>query len=253
MHAGGAHPAAGSLAVEYRFFTEFQSHEAEFDYLKSLEIEEKISQIAWCKRTGPSLFLLSTNDKTIKLWKVHEKRASSVSGLNVEAGRYGAVAPVTGLRVPTVTHGEKQVVATPRRVFSNAHAYHINSIDANSDGQTFLSADDLRVNLWSLDNATLSFNVVDIKPPTLEELTEVITSAHFHPSHCNLFMYSSSRGSIRLADMRSSALCDKHAKSGRARGGWAGRLCSDAPPPPPPPTQSLKKRARLRRARTLAR
>jgi serine/threonine-protein phosphatase 2A regulatory subunit B len=52
---------------------EFQSHEPEFDYLKSLEIEEKINKIRWCKRTNPALFLLSTNDKTIKLWKVHEK------------------------------------------------------------------------------------------------------------------------------------------------------------------------------------
>jgi serine/threonine-protein phosphatase 2A regulatory subunit B len=26
---------------EYKFYTEFQSHEPEFDYLKSLEIEEK--------------------------------------------------------------------------------------------------------------------------------------------------------------------------------------------------------------------
>jgi len=29
---------------EYKFFTEFQSHEPEFDYLKSLEIEEKNQQ-----------------------------------------------------------------------------------------------------------------------------------------------------------------------------------------------------------------
>ena len=55
--------------------------------------------------------------------------------------------------------------------------YHINSVGVNSDGATFLSADDLRVNLWSLENAKLAFNIVDIKPPTLEELTEVITVA----------------------------------------------------------------------------
>lgn len=30
---------------EYRYLTEFQSHEPEFDYLKSLEIEEKINQV----------------------------------------------------------------------------------------------------------------------------------------------------------------------------------------------------------------
>jgi serine/threonine-protein phosphatase 2A regulatory subunit B len=47
---------------------------------------------------------------------------------------------------------------------------------------------------------------------TTQELTEVITAAEFHPSHCNLFMYSSSRGNIKLGDMRSHALCDNHAK-----------------------------------------
>lgn len=46
----------------------------------------------------------------------------------------------------------------------------------------------------------------------MEELTEVITAAEFHPIHCNLFMYSSSKGTIKLSDMRESALCDQHAK-----------------------------------------
>mgnify|MGYP002775864139 FL=1 len=42
----------------------------QFDYLKSLEIEEKINKIRWCETANSSLFLLSTNDKTVKLWKV---------------------------------------------------------------------------------------------------------------------------------------------------------------------------------------
>lgn len=46
----------------------------------------------------------------------------------------------------------------------------------------------------------------------MEELTEVITAAEFHPQHCNVFMYSSSKGTIKLSDMRESALCDQHAK-----------------------------------------
>ena len=46
----------------------------------------------------------------------------------------------------------------------------------------------------------------------MEELTEVITAAEFHPTECNLFVYSSSKGTIRLCDMRDQALCDKHAK-----------------------------------------
>lgn len=48
---------------EYKFYTEFQSHEAEFDYLKSLEIEEKINKIKWCQRQNSAHFLLTTNGK----------------------------------------------------------------------------------------------------------------------------------------------------------------------------------------------
>ncbi|XP_073126658.1 serine/threonine protein phosphatase 2A 55 kDa regulatory subunit B beta isoform-like [Henckelia pumila] len=54
---------------EFRYKTEFQSHDPEFDYLKSLEIEEKINKIRWCQTANGALFLLSTNDKTIKFWK----------------------------------------------------------------------------------------------------------------------------------------------------------------------------------------
>lgn len=55
-------------------------------------------------------------------------------------------------------------------------------------------------------------DIVDIKPANMEELTEVITAAEFHPYQCNTFVYSSSKGTIRLCDMRVSALCDSHAK-----------------------------------------
>lgn len=48
---------------EYRFYTEFQSHESEFDYLKSLEINERINKIEWwdMQPVNDALFLLSTN------------------------------------------------------------------------------------------------------------------------------------------------------------------------------------------------
>lgn len=107
---------------------------------------------------------------------------------------------------------ENIIAALPRKVYANAHAYHIHSISVNSDQETFISADDLRVNLWNLGISNQSFNIVDIKPVNMEELTEVITAAEFHPQQCNVFMYSSSKSNIKLADMRDSALCDRHAK-----------------------------------------
>ena len=118
----------------------------------------------------------------------------------------------SSLKLPRLTHHDTVVAAVPRRNYANAHAYHINSISVNSDGETFISSDDLRINLWNLNIQDQSFNIVDIKPANMEELTEVITAAEFHPQSCNWFMYASSKGTIKLADMRENALCDQHAK-----------------------------------------
>jgi serine/threonine-protein phosphatase 2A regulatory subunit B len=60
-----------SRVDDFEYFTEFQSHEPGFDYLKSAEIEEKINAIEWINNKSSSLQLLSANDKTIKLWKLY--------------------------------------------------------------------------------------------------------------------------------------------------------------------------------------
>lgn len=214
-------------ACKYRFYSEFQSHEPEFDYLKSLEIEEKINQIKWCRRTGGAHFLLSSNgasfsglgwcmsrgwvdpnprpdptpthspktDKTIKLWKVHERKVREAAPhpgelppapSPIRRGFSGAMlslireeleqppearaatlgAPATGsgsgggpiLRIPQYRTSGSVATATLKRSFANAHAYHVNSLSVNADGQTFISADDLRINLWSLECNNQSFS-----------------------------------------------------------------------------------------------
>lgn len=204
--------ASKTKKVEYKVMTEFQSHEPEFDYLKSLEIEEKINQIKWCPQTTQSShLLLTTNDKTIKLWKCHERQERKVVGLNLNGSlRKG---PIKELKLPQVAVGSATMAHTPKKVYANAHAYHINSISLNSDGETFISADDLRVNLWHTEHTKESLTVVDIKPPNMEDLTEVITSASFHPTHCSTFMYSSSKGTIKMGDLRQGSQCSSFTKS----------------------------------------
>ncbi|KAG6490114.1 hypothetical protein ZIOFF_051397 [Zingiber officinale] len=197
-----------SRHAEFRYKTEFQSHEPEFDYLKSLEIEEKINKVRWCQAANGALFLLSTNDKTIKYWKVQEKKVKQVSEMNLDAsmivgngcnGTSTTSGPRLGLsngcarsnfnylsndlsfppggfpslRLPVVTSQEKSLVARCGRIYAHAHDYHINSISNNSDGETFISADDLRINLWNLEISTQSFNIVDVKPTNMEDLTGI--------------------------------------------------------------------------------
>ncbi|MCO5592458.1 hypothetical protein L7F22_046460 [Adiantum nelumboides] len=154
---------------EYRYKTEFQSHEPEFDYLKSLEIEEKINKIRWCESANRALFLLSTNDKTIKLWKVLERKVKKVSEMNVDSSVHisngdllgqpqtlrsagsmanGSTSNMVGsssdstfylspdgmssLHLPMVCSNEVTHVARCRRIYTHAHDYHINSISTNS-------------------------------------------------------------------------------------------------------------------------
>jgi serine/threonine-protein phosphatase 2A regulatory subunit B len=166
-------------------------------------------------------------DKTIKLWKVFEKSIKMVSETNLQQDSQPHPLSLSAIKMPTLVHHDTMIAAVPRKIYQNAHAYHINSISVNSDAETYLSADDLRINLWNLNISDQSFSmclgaangcnldIVDIKPVNMEELTEVITAAEFHPISCNIFAYSSSKGTIKLNDMRMSALCDNHSKGKR--------------------------------------
>ncbi|XP_038686836.1 serine/threonine protein phosphatase 2A 55 kDa regulatory subunit B beta isoform-like isoform X2 [Tripterygium wilfordii] len=197
---------------EYRYKTEFQSHEPEFDYLSSTEIEEKINKVRWCATPNGALFLLSTNDKTIKLWKIKEQKVKKVQNMDpnqVVSSENSLLAErsfMSGQDKRSVGNGlhlewtenmnadtEDAVHTRCRKVYGHAHDFNINSISINSY---------LLVDIWISHS-------------------EIITSAEFHPIHCNLLAYGSSRGFIRLVDLRQSALCDHSARilqDGESRG-----------------------------------
>jgi hypothetical protein len=65
------------LPMEFHYLSEFQAHQPDFDYLKSIEIPEKINSISWLQGAGSTHMLLSANDKQVKLWKVREEALQS--------------------------------------------------------------------------------------------------------------------------------------------------------------------------------
>ena len=113
-----------------------------------------------CMRERVRLFDCPSADKTIKLWKITE-RWRNFSGWNLvdSEGLPRDQASITQLRVPQRTSNDITIEAVPRRIFSNAHAYHINSISVNSDDCMYLSADDLRVYIWHLERTEQSFSI----------------------------------------------------------------------------------------------
>lgn len=193
--------------IEYKFHSEFQSHERGFDRLHSVEIAESINMIRWWKNPVNGVAVLSTNDTTVKFWKVGTRRIRGPGeGNEPEPEVPSGVIPRPG----TARTG---VVATCRKEFKNAHGTcHIDSISQCSDGETFISTDALKINLWNVEHSSETYNIVNIKPDNLADLTEVITSANFHPTQCNVLTYTTSLGAIRLCDMRDSALLGKQSK-----------------------------------------
>ncbi|KAL6051388.1 protein phosphatase 2A regulatory subunit cdc55 [Balamuthia mandrillaris] len=92
--------------------------------------------------------------------------------------------------------------------YATTHEFNIHSLGMNSDGETFLSCDDLRINLWNVERATPCFNIVDLKSTAdLSQLDEVITAMHLHPGHCDLVVYGTSKGNLHLVDTRQNAKC----------------------------------------------
>lgn len=195
-------PKGKTKMFDYQYLTELQSHNKEFDTLKTCEVEERINQIQWLRHEGKNMYLLSTNDKTVKLWKISEKTIKKVI-----SGNRG-VQTEKDLKLPKLQTTEKSLIPTMRKVYPSVHGYHINSISVSSNSENFISSDDLRVYLWNLENTKEAFNIVDTKPENLDELSEVITASQFHPIDDSVLIYSTSKGIIKLCDLRKNSLGD---------------------------------------------
>ena len=193
-------------SCDFDYYSEFQSHEAEFDYLKSVEIDEHINAAEWLNMYSQDLLVLTANDKTIKLWRIFEKTEGTRQRYNCD--KRGKLNPVITdakhLKIPKTVNARKNPTSQYKREYSYGQNYHIhiNSLSLSRDGENFISADDLRVNLWNINRPLDIFNVVDIKPPKMDQLNEVITSAVFHPVRPDLFMYSTSKGFANICDFR---------------------------------------------------
>lgn len=92
-----------------------------------------------------------------------------------------------------------------RKQFKHCHNYNINSLSTSPDGENFISADDLCINLWNFENTIVAFNVVNLKPKSIEDLSEIITHVEFHPKRSDMFLFSSSKNYMSLCDLRENS------------------------------------------------
>lgn len=192
-------PDGSTLPVEYEFYTEFSAHQTGFDALRSVQILERVVQLQWLPPIGDQLYLLTCNERMVKIWRISERQAVQVSNTNLQRGRRGG----DQLMVPRVAHvGERQPQAQCRRTFDNVTPWKINSISASVEADRFLIADDLRVSIWSTDSVHEGMEVVALQPPRQDEACEVVTYASFVPGSGSQFVYGTSSGAVQLVDTR---------------------------------------------------
>lgn len=185
---------------EFVYLTEIQSHYKEFDFLQSTDIEEKINCIEWINQPNENMMILSANDKTIKLWKISNKVIKKSEKFPSRAGLTAQT-----LKMPKMKVVEQNLCPSLKRAFPSLHGYHIHSLSLNLNGTSFLSSDDLSVLLWDLEEMKVAHGLINIKPPSLDQLTEVITSAVFNQVNESLFAVGTSKGILKLFDTRESA------------------------------------------------
>ncbi|CAH8561624.1 unnamed protein product [Schistosoma mattheei] len=192
----------------------FLSHEPEFDCLKSQAIEEKINLIRWLPKSGLSHFLLSSNERTIKLWQLTELPTQSFTNLNfpIESGcrRKVVIRSLSDIKVPVClkNYGNTNIRVQNKKVFARAHGFSIVGLSPSADRETFFSADPLRINMWNLEVTNEVFSVIDHMLDRLDDRSHLITGISCSNSSPSLFAYGTNRGSIFLCDTRSSSLCD---------------------------------------------
>jgi serine/threonine-protein phosphatase 2A regulatory subunit B len=168
--------------------------------------ESDIVSIKWCKGLlYNALLLLIANVNTIKLWKISGINSLSYStyGQDVEEQMHHAC--IHGNTLPCVRITlKREYMNSP----NNTQLFNLHSLSLNSDGETFMVADELRVHIWHMLDSVSCFNVINLTPSSLHLLTEVVRVAAFSPLHCYLLTYGTSTGCVRLCDLRASALCD---------------------------------------------
>ncbi len=77
---GTLHPS-----IEYDFMLEFQSHVAEYDYMRSLDVQARITSINFLTPLSQHLYFLSANDKDIKLWRIRDTVGTTSLGSDTYA------------------------------------------------------------------------------------------------------------------------------------------------------------------------
>ena len=186
---------------EFEYLTEFQSHNKTFDVLSSHEVSETVTAIEWINAVPSAQpALLSSNSRCVKLFRLVNKQVYRAESIKKKMAKgQGLCLPKTKLMSESK---ESKHIST----FKTGKEQHLNSLSLSSDLENFIAADENRINLWNLERPGENevYNLVDYKRQRAAEDDELICSSRFS-DHSSVFVYTTSKGYIRICDFRESS------------------------------------------------
>ncbi|KAI5185212.1 serine/threonine-protein phosphatase 2A regulatory subunit B [Nematocida homosporus] len=194
---------------------EFRSHSPCFDYLRSAEIAESVDAIGMLPSGNKEILVLSSNAKTVKLWNIHStylrqtepsavvECCSDISSCDAGGEERERRKDNSRERLSRIFLREtrkKHSVALEAQV-SPENTYSLHSLSVAANGESFLVADELAINIFSSRLEPL-WKTVNLKPANNEEISKVICTAKFVDRSSHLFVYGASNGSVEIRDLR---------------------------------------------------
>ena len=151
----------------------FTSHTISFDKDIIQHESDSIIALQALYSLPTSLYLLAANERVVKLWSVQK--------------------------------GKEEGLGKCRRKYQGGHEFRIHSLSVSANKQSFLTCDDLTLNLWDVERTDCTYKAADHKPSNVKDLREVLLSATFHPTDPAMLLTTSSAGSVRIGDLRLKA------------------------------------------------
>ncbi|RNF01635.1 putative protein phosphatase 2A regulatory subunit [Trypanosoma rangeli] len=182
----------------YAFAVGRQAYTSVIDPLNSVEVTPCVQALCFLPQTGPTTYLLMTNEKMPKLFKVIGVRESpspfsAVNHLGEKSVASLTLNPLNGTRMTAM----KEVTR-----YALNHEYNINSLCPVADSAQFYSADDLTVKLWCVEHQDTSIETYALKSPFEEEVTETIFGIRCFSHEPFLLFVVTTAGAVRVLDIR---------------------------------------------------
>jgi serine/threonine-protein phosphatase 2A regulatory subunit B len=147
--------------------------------------------------------MLTTNSRNIKLWKIFDKTEKKVVK---SAGK--------DLNIPKLQNVDSCYTAQLQKLFPPKHLSSISSISTTDNEEYLLSSDDVQAFLWSMEDPNKPFLVADmLGREKIEDVKENINFSKLHPNTDSLFLFGTNKGTLKMCDLRLSALIDNTAVS----------------------------------------